>query len=150
MLLFSALCCEHKNPCELLLARVFWTVLRAMSGQVAIDLSSDDDDDESHEVSITIANFQAKIIELASTMEHSRHVKGGWGNVLNAGEALVARAAHQGSDVITLNTLRFCVGLDGMPGPGWDRQLKPVHRWVKQVIETGHCDYIDHIVAKGP
>ena len=99
---------------------------------------------------ILISSFRVKTLELASTMEHSRHVKGGWGNVLKASEALMDRAAQQGSEVITLATLHLCIGTEGMPGPGWDRKLKPVHRWMKQIIETGHCDYIDHIVAKDP
>ena len=112
--------------------------------------TGDTTDEDVPEAHISIKSFRAKAQELASTMEASRHIKGGWGNVLKISEDIVLRAAHLGSDHITLDTLRFCVGKDGMPGPGWDRQLKPVHRWMKQIIETGECDYIAHILAKGP
>lgn len=112
--------------------------------------TSDTTDEDEPVAHIAVEEFRKKCEELAELMEKSRHVKGGWGNVFVACESIIDRAAHDGEAMITLAVLNRCVGMAAIPGPGWDRKPRAVHRWMKEIIMTGNCSYAAHIIAKGP
>ena len=100
---------------------------------------SDDSDNNGVAVGITLAAFTAKATELSDTME--AHAVSGYGNVINARDALINAFHGSGSDTLTLALLTKVVqgGVKGMP------KGARVHDWMERIITTGECSYIEHV-----
>ena len=88
--------------------------------------------------------FLAKTQELAETMEV--HEVSGYGNVLIAKDRVLALLESSGTPDVRMSTLS-AVFDQAVPVKGVPRGGK-VHNWLKQIVETGDCDYIAHIRTK--
>ena len=93
---------------------------------------------------ITRGALQSKANELAHVME--MHSVSGYGNVERLKDALLRDTTRQGTSIITLQHLDDVVkaGVSGAP------YGKTVHKWFRQIVETGECDYIAHVKATRP
>lgn len=91
---------------------------------------------------INRADFGAATSELHNTME--QHGVSGYGNVINLKEAVLARLDATGKTLVTLQLLNNLVqqGIKGAP------RGKRVHEWFKEIVEHGHCSYVEHVKSK--
>ena len=108
-----------------------------------LNASTDEGSEPDHTSAEGIAAdiFDAVLTELANIME--QYGVSGYGNVLKGKEAVLAHLDATRADVLTPDTLDNIIR--GPPAVRGVPINKSVHRWMKQIVETGECDYIEHV-----
>ena len=105
------------------------------------ELSSTDESEDDASQGINLSDFTAASGLLSSTMhDHGVH---GSNNVINMTDHVKAHLARTKATKVTTAIINELVhkGVKGVP------HGKTTHNWFLQIVEHGHCDYVEHIKA---
>ena len=105
------------------------------------ELSSTDESEDDASQGINRSDFTAEAGLLSSTM-YDHDVKGS-NNVINMTDHVLAHLDRTKATKVTTAIINELVhkGVKGVP------HGKTTHKWFLQIVEHGHCDYVEHVKA---